>query len=143
MTKPEIRNSNIRNNCRNPHSRNNWHKPDPRPRNNCWNRQQRDVLAKARCLTSLALHLDPKPVNPFGWNVEPKKTRNPRREEQYRSDSPIRNSASLRPYSRTMPRALLNPKGGGGSFSCARHPYRSTSLIMHLSTPQPTTRNSQ
>ena len=30
-----------------------------------------------------------------------------------RGNSPIRNSAPLGPYSRTMPRALWNPKGGG------------------------------
>jgi hypothetical protein len=32
----------------------------------------------------------------------------------YRSTSPIRNSAPLGPYSRTMPRALWKPQGGAG-----------------------------
>jgi len=34
-------------------------------------------------------------------------------EQSFRGTSPIRNSAPLGPYSRTMPRALWKPEGGG------------------------------
>ena len=44
------------------------------------------------------------------------------KDAEHRGTSLIRNSTPLRPYSRTMPRALWWSLGGGGCFLSARYP---------------------